>query len=196
MAAPPTTTRTHAGVPDRVAALLVDLVVLSVLAFLAAVVVSVVLGPAVDFDGGAESLGDAVDTDRGIVVADALLTAVLGAVYFIGSWARAGRTPGQRLLGLDVVDAAGQGRPSAGQAARRWLALIAPFSLAAVLGAASPALDGAALYAVVALWYLALLVTTATSRTRQGLHDRVAGTAVAKAALAWSSLREDPAGVR
>ena len=90
------------------------------------------------------------------------LTAVLGAVYFIGSWARAGRTPGQRLLGLDVVDAAGQGRPSAapGGAGAGWRSS-RPFSLAAVLGAASPALDGAALYAVVALWYVALLVTTA-----------------------------------
>ena len=91
---------------------------------------------------------------------------------------------------------AGRSRLRRSKCARRWLALIAPFSLAAVLGAASPALDGAALYAVVALWYLALLVTTATSRTHQGLHDRLAGTAVAKAALAWSSLREDPAGVR
>jgi hypothetical protein len=41
-----------------------------------------------------------------------------------------------------------------------------------------------------------LLATTARSRTRRGLHDRLAGTAVAKTALAWSSLREDPAGVR
>jgi len=175
MAAKSTTTRTHAGVPDRVAALLADLVLLSVLAFAVAVVVSVVLGPAVNFD----------DDD-----------AAVGAVYFNASWVRAGRTPGQRLLGLDVVAAAGEGRPSLAQAALRWLALVAPFSLAAVLGAASPALDGAALYAVVALWYLVLLVTTARSRTRRGLHDRVAGTAVAKSALAWSSLREDPAGVR
>lgn len=196
MAAKSTTTRTHAGVPDRGAALLADLVVLSVFAFAVAVVVSVVLGPAVNFDGGAESVGDAVDTDRGIVVVDALLTAAVGAVYFIVSWVRAGRTPGQRLLGLDVVGAAGEGRPSLAQAARRWVALIAPFSLAAVLGAASPALDGAALYTLVALWYLVLLVTTARSRTRRGLHDRLSGTVVAKTALAWSSLREDPAGVR
>jgi uncharacterized RDD family membrane protein YckC len=192
MSAPPTT-RTYASVPDRLAALLADLVILSLLAFFAAVAVSVVVGPAVHFDGGAESVADAVDTDRSVVAIDALVVAALGAVYFIGSWARAGRTPGQRLVGIDVVGADGEGRPSSLQATWRWLALAGPFSLSAIVGAASPALDNVGYYAFAGLWYVALLVTTAVNPERRGLHDLAAGTAVAKSALAWRGLRGDPA---
>jgi uncharacterized RDD family membrane protein YckC len=193
MAAAPTTTRTHASVPDRLAALLADLVILSVLAFFAAVAVSVVVGPAVDFDGGAESIGDAVGLQRDVVVIDALVVAALGAAYFIGSWTLKGHTPGQRLLGLDVVGAGADERPSAAQAAWRWLALAGPFSITAVLGAAWPALDNVGYYAFVALWYAALLVTTALSPSRRGLHDLAAGTAVATSSLVWQDLRRGPA---
>jgi uncharacterized RDD family membrane protein YckC len=193
MAAAPPTMRTHASVPDRVAALLADLVILSVLAFFAAVAVSVVVGPAVDFDGGAESIGDAVGLQRDVVVIDALVVAAIGAAYFIGSWTLRGHTPGQRLLGLDVVGAGDGGRPSAVQAAWRWLALVGPFSATAVLAAAWPALDNIGYYTFVALWYAALLVTTARSSSRRGLHDLAAGTAVATSSLVWQGSREDPA---
>ena len=196
MAAAPPTTRTHASVPDRVAALLADLVVLSVLAFFVAVAVSIVVGPAVDFDGGAESIGDAVGLQRDVVVIDALLVAAMGAVYFTGSWVLMGQTPGQRLLGLDVVGASDGARPSVAQATWRWVALAGPFSATAVLGAAWPALDNVGYYTFVALWYAALLVTTALSSSRRGLHDLAAGTAVAKSALVWQGPREDPARAR
>jgi uncharacterized RDD family membrane protein YckC len=196
-------TRCYATVPDRLVALLLDLVVLTVLAFLAALVVSIVLGPAVDIDAGAESVGDAVQTDRGVAVVDALIVAALGALYFAGSWRRSGRTPGQRVLGLDVSTATGA-RPATGQAVVRWLLVAAPFSLAAILAAASAALDGPVLPVLTAVWYLLLLVTTVLSPTGRGLHDRIAGTAVGKAAVAWPApvrgdavaLREDAAGVR
>lgn len=196
-------TRCYATVPDRLAALLLDAVVLSVLAFVAALVVSLALGPAVELDGGAESVGDAVQTDRGVAVVDALLVAALGALYFAGSWRRSGRTPGQRVLGLRVASADGAGLTT-GQALVRWLLVAAPFSAAAVLATASSALDGPVLPALVAVWYLVLLATTVRSPTSRGLHDRIAGTAVAKAAVTWPAppredavaLREDVAGVR
>jgi uncharacterized RDD family membrane protein YckC len=196
-------TRCYATVPDRLVALLLDAVVLTVLAFVAALVVSVALGPAVELDGGAESVGDAVQTDRGVAVVDALVVAALGALYFAGSWRRSGRTPGQRVLGLQVASAAGAGLAT-GQALVRWSLVAAPFSAAAVLAAASSALDGPVLPALVAAWYLALLVTTVLSPTSRGLHDRIAGTAVGKAAVTWPAslredtvaLREDAAGVR
>ena len=189
-------TRCYATVPDRLVALLLDAVVLSVLAFLAALVVSLALGPAVEIDGGAESVGDAVQTDRGVAVVDALIVAALGALYFVGSWRRSGRTPGQRVLGLHVASADGDGLAS-GQAIVRWLLVAGPFSAAAVLAAATSALDGPVLPVLVGAWYLVLLITTVLSPTSRGLHDRIAGTAVGKAAVAWpAALREDAAGVR
>jgi uncharacterized RDD family membrane protein YckC len=189
-------TRCYADVPDRLAALLADAVVLTVLAFIVALAVSVVLGPAVELDTSAESVGDAVQTDRGVAVVDALLVAALGAVYFIGSWRRAGRTPGQHLLGLRLAAVDDGGRPTTRQATVRWALLAAPFSLAAILGTAVPALDGVGLYAVVLAWYLVLLVTTAAGAAGRGLHDRLAGTAVGKLASAWPALREDAASAR
>jgi len=189
-------TRCYATVPDRLAALLLDAVVLTVLAFVAALVVSLALGPAVELDGGAESVGDAVQTDRGVAVVDALVVAALGALYFAGSWRRSGRTPGQRLLGLQVASATGEGLAT-GQALVRWLLVAGPFSLAAVLAAASATLDGPLLPALVAAWYVLLLVTTALQPEHRGLHDRVARTAVGKAAVAWPvAARGDAAGVR
>lgn len=185
-------TRCYATVPDRLVALLLDAVVLSVLAFVAALVVSLALGPAVELDGGAESVGDAVQTDRGVAVVDALLVAALGALYFAGSWRRSGRTPGQRVLGLHVASADGGGLTTR-QALVRWLLVAAPFSAAAVLATASSALDGPLLPALVALWYLLLLATTVLSPTSRGLHDRIAGTAVGKAAVTWPAPRHEDA---
>ena len=196
-------TRCYATVPDRLVALLLDAVVLTVLAFVAALVVSLALGPAVELDGGAESVGDAVQTDRSVAVVDALVVAALGAVYLAGSWRLWGRTPGQRILGLHVSSAGGD-RLATGQAVLRWLLVAGPFSAAAVLATASSALDGPVLPALAAAWYLLLLATTVLSPTSRGLHDRIAGTAVGKEAVAWPApvgedavvLREDPAGVR
>jgi uncharacterized RDD family membrane protein YckC len=185
----------YAGVPDRLAALLVDAVVFSVLAFVVALAVSIVLGPAVDLDPSAESAGDAVRADRGVAVVDALLVGALGAVYFTASWRRSGRTPGQRLLALRVAAARDGGRLTTRQALLRWALLVAPFSLAAVAGAAVPGLAPVALLLAL-LWYLALLISASVTGAGRGLHDRLAGTAVGKVAAAWPALREDADGVR
>jgi uncharacterized RDD family membrane protein YckC len=185
-------TRCFATVPDRLVALLLDTVVLSVLAFIAALIVSLALGPAVELDGGAESVSDAVQTNRGVALVDALVVAALGALYFAGSWRRSGRTPGQRLLGLHVASAAGDD-VATGQAIIRWLLVAGPFSAAAVLATASSALDGPVLPVLVGAWYVVLLVTTAVSPTSRGLHDRLSGTAVGKAAVAWPAARPEDA---
>jgi uncharacterized RDD family membrane protein YckC len=182
-------------VPDRLAALLADALALSAMAFAVAVVVSIVLGPAVDLDTTAESAGDAISVDRSVAVVDAFVVAALGLAYFAGSWWRAGRTPGQRCLRLRVAAAQHGGRPSAGQAVMRWALLVAPFSLAAIAGAAERSEAAVALLAVAA-WYAALLVSAALDGTGRGLHDRITGTAVGKAAAAWPALEQDAGRVR
>jgi uncharacterized RDD family membrane protein YckC len=185
----------YAGVPDRLAALLADAVLVSVLAFVVAVAVSLALGPAVDLRPSAESGGDAVSVDSAIAVLDALLVAALGLAYFAGSWRRSGRTPGQRLLALRVASAPDGGRLTARHAVLRWALLVAPFSLAAVAGAAVPDLSATALL-VAGLWYVALLVSATLDGAGRGLHDRIAGTAVGKVAPAWPALDGDADGVR
>jgi uncharacterized RDD family membrane protein YckC len=184
----------YAGVPDRLAALLADAVALSALAFVVALAVSIVLGPAVDLDPSAESTRDVVEVDGAVAVVDALLVGALGLAYFAGSWRRSGRTPGQRLLALRVATQDG-GRLSTRQAVIRWASLVAPFSLAALAGAAVPGLAAVALL-LAGVWYVALLISASLDRAGRGLHDRIAGTAVGKVAAAWPALHEDAEGVR
>ncbi|HET9083739.1 MAG TPA: RDD family protein [Candidatus Limnocylindrales bacterium] len=105
-----------------------------------------------------------------------LLTVALSAVYFIGSWTGGRRgTPGQRLLSIQVGNAF-DGRPlTMDQAIRRWLGLGEVITLLGVLPALA-GLGGLLLF----VWSILLLITTATSPTKQGLHDRLANSAVVR----------------
>jgi uncharacterized RDD family membrane protein YckC len=160
-----------------VAALLIDVVAFSVIAFLAVSVASVILGPAVRFHPSAEGLNAAVDLRRGMATVDALIVAATGAAYCVLGWRGRG-TLGQRLAGLDVVALRGRA-PSTRAATVRWLFLVAPFALAAIIATGVPALT-LLVWILVGAWYLALLVSTLRSPSGRGLHDRVAGTIVTR----------------
>jgi uncharacterized RDD family membrane protein YckC len=110
--------------------------------------------------------------------ATALLTAVIylgvGFLYFAGMWTSAGRaTIGMRVLKLQVGNAFDGRTLTMAQATRRWLALGLPLQGLSFLPAASGPIGSIAF-----LWSLALLVSTAISPTRQGLHDRFANSAM------------------
>ena len=113
-----------------------------------------------------------------------ILTAALGALYFIASWSGGRRaTLGQRILKIQVGNAF-DGRPlSFDQAVRRWLGLgefLSLFGLTAGLAALASGLQ--------LIWTIVLLITTATSPTKQGLHDRIANSAVVRPANAGNGL--------
>jgi uncharacterized RDD family membrane protein YckC len=109
-----------------------------------------------------------------------LIALVIEAVYFIFLWSSGGRaTLGMRLFGLQVGNAANGNKLEVAQAGRRWLAYGSWIGLAAFLPGV-----GLALGFVQTVWTLVLLYTTATSPTKQGLHDRFAGTAVVRSATA------------
>ncbi len=95
-------------------------------------------------------------------------------LYFMAFWTSDGRaTPGMRLFHLQI-GAATDGRTLAlGQAAIRWVALGSWIQALALL----PGLAGV-LGMLSLVWALVLLVTTVTSPTKQGLHDRFAGSAI------------------
>ena len=107
-----------------------------------------------------------------------LLTTVLslGAsfLYFVGLWTSSGRaTLGMRIMKLQVGNASDGRILTIEQATLRWVALGIPFQAFSLV----PALSGAAA-GLLFLWYLALLISTLTSPTRQGLHDRIANSAM------------------
>jgi uncharacterized RDD family membrane protein YckC len=114
---------------------------------------------------------------------------LIGAAYFVLSWTSARRaTPGQRLLQLQVGNAFRGETVTLRQAVIRWLALGQFLLLLELLPIITASfVDAAAQLA----WSVVLLVSTARSPTRQGLHDRLANTAVVRP----SGLRTSPVAV-
>lgn len=73
-------------------------------------------------------------------------------------------------------------RPMLGSAVVRWLLLAAPLSLAGVATTLLTGVPDLLANVTVAGWYLVLLVATARSPAKQGLHDRLARTIMVKTA--------------
>lgn len=122
--------------------------------------------PSVALDYGTLFVVDPVSTALGVV---------LSAFYFIGSWTGGRRgTPAQRLLKLQVGNAFDGRALSFDQATRRWLGLGEFLILLGLIPGFGAAI-GLSL-----LWQIVLLITTATSPTKQGLHDRLANSAVVR----------------
>jgi len=156
-----------ADTATRLVAYIVDILILGI----AALIVGAVLGQAQARLGSFGATGFSLTTSN--VLGWVLLT-MLDAVYFIGFWTGGRRaTIGQRLFHLQVGNAFDGRSLSAAQAVRRWIAL---GGVAAVLGLIRP-IQGAG-SALETLWFLVLLISTAMSPTKQGLHDRLANSAV------------------
>jgi uncharacterized RDD family membrane protein YckC len=113
-----------------------------------------------------------------------LVSAAISGVYFVFLWSSGGRaTLGMRLLKLQIGNADDGQTLSLGQAFKRWFAM---GSWAGILSAVP--LLGSAVGLAQFVWYIVLLVTTGSSPTRQGLHDRFARTAIVQtgpAGNAW-----------
>jgi uncharacterized RDD family membrane protein YckC len=173
--APPPMSREIPGAPGlaiadtatRLVAYIVDILILGV----ATLIVGALLGQA------QTRLGSLGATWFSLTTSNALgwvLLTMLDAAYFIVSWTGGRRaTVGQRLFHLQVGNEVDGSPLSGGQAVRRWIVL---GGVAAVLGLIRP-VQGAG-SAFEALWLLILLISTAISPTKQGLHDRFANSAV------------------
>jgi uncharacterized RDD family membrane protein YckC len=162
----------YASTLRRVGAYIIDAILLGIVAFIVALIVvipMVMAEPNLDPNDPTLNLGVQ------------LAFSVLGALYFILTWRLMRGTPGQRMLGMFVGNASDGASISWGKAFVRWLALtlgpipaivilVAPLELATLVGLVS------------FLWSIVLLVTTATSPTHQGLHDRWAETLVVRRA--------------
>jgi len=114
----------------------------------------------------------------GAMVAMAYSVAATGFyfLYFVGFWTSTGKaTPGMRLFKLQVANAADGKRLAIGPAVVRWLALGYIFSL---VGLFQPLAGVAALVAFV--WYIVLLVTTASDSMHQGVHDHWAKSVIVR----------------
>jgi uncharacterized RDD family membrane protein YckC len=160
----------YAGAIPRAAAYIVD-------GFLIGIVSSIVSAPfappvALDANGMPDFTAAAMT--GGI---SAIVSAVVSAAYFILLWTSSGRaTLGMRLFNLQVGNAADGFKLRMDQAVKRWFAFGSWLGIIPVVGLVQP------------IWQLVLLITTATSPTKQGLHDRIAESAVVRPASAGNGL--------
>jgi uncharacterized RDD family membrane protein YckC len=119
----------------------------------------------------------------GDFLASILAVAINGA-YFVAFWSGGRRaTLGQMLFKIQVGNAF-DGRPlSTEQAIRRWL------GLGQFLSAFAFSIAAVGLIGVLSLvWVLVLFLTTVSSPTKQGLHDRFANSAVVRPVDAGNGL--------
>lgn len=153
---------------ERFVAYLIDAIIIAIVAF----VVSVALGVGDTTVRRGEGWTNVYTTANGVV------SALIGLAYFVASWTGGRRaTPGQRVLRLQVGNAFdGQGL-TLQQAVIRALGLGEFLGLLAVIPGLTTLIPLVGL-----LWNLGLLISTATSPTKQGFHDRLANSAVVRPA--------------
>jgi hypothetical protein len=166
-----------AGVPRRSLAWILDVALVTVLIFVGVAVVDQVFGPTVRMHRGAAALEDVLAADTGRVVLNALLATALSVGYFAVPWALLGGSPAQLALRMRVRGST-DGEPlPIGRALVRWILLFPPFATVSALTAGMPVV-GAFVWGAALAWYVVLLLTTARSDTKQGLHDRIARSVV------------------
>jgi uncharacterized RDD family membrane protein YckC len=177
----------YADVPNRIFAYIIDAIIVGIVTFIIGIVLFAIVGNPTTVATVPDSnalLGFRVETSTNIIssLIYAIVALAISAGYFIYTWTAPTMrgTIGMRALGMQVGNATDGATLTRDQAVRRWLALGGVFSLAQTL---NPLPLLGLLIALASLVYVIfLLVTTAQSPTKQGWHDKFAGTIVAKAA--------------
>lgn len=169
----------YADVPNRAVAYLIDVIIVAVVNVILAIVVGGLLGGIVNTNLGSPSFGQ-INYLALLVVG--VVGIVINAGYFIYTWTAMRGTVGMKLLGMQVGHETDGVTLTMNQAITRWLLLGGIFSVAQLLNPIGGL--GLLLGLLALVWVVVLLVTTAQSPTKQGLHDRYAGTMVVKAARA------------
>jgi uncharacterized RDD family membrane protein YckC len=160
-----------APVRRRLAAYLVDAALVVAAGYLVAALLDAAIGPSVRLVVDGEIARVVVDAGR--LTAQAVVVTLVSAAYFGVSWSRWSATPGQRLLGLRVLDVETLRPLRPGRSLARWATLGGPLGILAAVTIDSPFLWSLVAAAAIVLGFV-LLVSTARTSTRRGVHDRVA----------------------
>lgn len=160
-----------AGVGARLVAYLIDGLLLAIAnsAILAVVAPSVaIFDPTTPID----------QLSAPVFTLETVLAGIIGIgldfIYLVGLWTSRGRaTLGQRILKLQVLDAASGTGLDLSQAVVRWVLL---GGAVAIFGLAPVAVELTGLIGL--LWLIVLLVTTSSHPLKQGVHDRAANSIV------------------
>ncbi len=166
----------YGDVPNRAVAYVIDYIIMIVIGLVIGVVALAILGDRVSISSGTITYNNAAAS-----LVTTLLSYAVIAGYFFLTWTRMRATVGMRLLGMQIGHEADGRTIDSEQALLRIAVMFGPGFLASLVSAF--ALGLATVLSLVAFaWFLVLLFTTASSPTKQGLHDRYAHTMVVKAA--------------
>jgi uncharacterized RDD family membrane protein YckC len=163
----------YADVPNRAIAYIIDVIVQFVFLVILGFITIAIFGTDVGF-------GVRIPTTAGLLVTSILWLAATAA-YFIYTWVAMRGTPGMKLLGMQIGNEADGSSITYNQALVRYAVLFGPAVAANLLGAFASGL-GLILQLLAFVWFIVLLVTTAQSPTKQGIHDKQAHTMIVKAA--------------
>lgn len=120
-------------------------------------------------------LGAVMGSVEGATLVSIVVYVGLTYIYFVGMWTGSGQaTLGMRLFNLRVGNATDGRELTMSQATVRWFAMGMWISAVAVL----PPPVSTLVSMGGTLWYLVLLISTVASPVRQGIHDRIAGSAM------------------
>ncbi|HEY8868379.1 MAG TPA: RDD family protein [Candidatus Limnocylindrales bacterium] len=169
----------YADLPNRIIALIIDAIIVGIVTAIITGVLYGVIGSPYNVSFNANT-GISFGANYVSLVIGAVISLVISAAYFVYLWTTQRATLGQRMLGMQVGNAADGKTLTMDQAVRRWAALFAPGSLAQIIYVL-PTL-GALVGLVVFIYEIYLLYTTYQSPTKQGFHDKFANTVVVKAA--------------
>jgi uncharacterized RDD family membrane protein YckC len=165
----------YGDVPNRIIAYIIDVIVLFIVFLIIGIVLVGIIGSTQNLDPNDPNFGQ---LNFGAALITAAVNAAISAAYFIYTWTKMRGSLGMRALGMQVGNETDGATLTLNQAALRWALLFAPGAIAQAFGFSGL---GLILNLAAFIWWIALLVTTAQSPTKQGLHDRYAHTVVVKA---------------
>ncbi|MBX3031637.1 MAG: RDD family protein [Chloroflexi bacterium] len=167
----------YGDIPNRAIAYIIDFVVLFIIGVVISAITLALFGNNIQLSNGTTTLQE---QSMMSVLAYQAVWYIIVAAYFWYSWTHSRATVGMKLLGMQIGHEVDGRTISTDQAVVRIVAMFGPGLVAGIISAF--ALDLSFIANLVAfIWFLALLITTAQSPTKQGLHDRYAHTMVVKA---------------
>ncbi len=169
----------YADVPNRIFALIIDVIVLAIIGAVVGAILGAVIGPVYDVKVDLQNVTVKVDTNYFALIVNLVATMAVSAVYWIYCWTRLRGSLGQKVLGMQVGNFPDGKTLTQDQAIRRWIALGGVFPIAQVINQL-PVL-GTLISLAILGYTIYLLYSTAKSPTKQGFHDKFANSVVVKA---------------
>lgn len=161
----------YADVPNRFIAMVIDVIIMLVIFFIIGAITVVIFG---------NNIAGIVQTPTTLsLLAQAVVSYGIWAVYFVYLWTAMRGTLGMKVLGMQIGDEGDGKTITYNQGLIRFAVLFGPQIVIGLLASFVPGLGFLGLLSFI--WLIYVLITMAQSQTKQGIQDKMAKTMVVKA---------------